>query len=239
MAVTQVDAGIVQRLGAVQARIRAACQAAGRSPDEVTLLPVSKTHPFAAVQAVVDAGGPTVFGENRPQELAAKAAQCADGSPIRFALIGHLQTNKAPLAAQHAAAFHALDSARLAEALDRRLQGMGRGLDVLIEVNTSGEEAKHGLAPEEVPAFAAGLAPMDALRVRGLMTVAVHSPDEAAVAACFDRLVALQHRLRDDGVLGADWAQLSMGMSGDFELAIAHGATIVRVGTAIFGARQQ
>ena len=235
MAVTGDD--LAARLADVQARVRAACERAGREPGDVRLLPVSKTHPLTAVQAVVDAGGPTLFGENRPQELAAKAEALPPGSPIRFALIGHLQTNKAALAAQHAASFQALDSLRLAQALDRRLQALGRGMDVLIEVNTSGEPAKHGVTPDEAAGFAASLAPMASLRVRGLMTVALDSPDRSAVAACFDRLVALQGRLRDDGVLGGGWAQLSMGMSGDFELAIERGSTMVRVGTAIFGSR--
>jgi pyridoxal phosphate enzyme (YggS family) len=195
---------------------------------------VSKTHPLAAVEAVARASTLDLFGENRPQELAAKA----QGLPsVRFAQIGHLQTNKVNLVARYAASFQALDSIHLAEALDRRLQILGRGMDVLIEVNTSGEPAKHGLAADEVPSFAASLAAMNSLTVRGLMTVALNSEDVAAVGACFDRMVELQGRLRDDGVLGCDWAQLSMGMSGDFELAIAHGSTMVRIGSAIFGPR--
>jgi pyridoxal phosphate enzyme (YggS family) len=237
MAVIGEQTGLAARLREVSGRIEAACRRAGRDPATVTLLPVSKTHPLADIEAVAALSGLTLFGENRPQELAAKAASLSPGSPVRFVLIGHLQTNKAGLAAQYAASFQALDSSHLAAALDRRLQALGRGLDVLIEVNTSGEPAKHGLAPQEVPAFASGLAAMNSLRVRGLMTVALNSPDPCAVSACFDQLVLLQARLRDDGVLGADWAQLSMGMSGDFECAIAHGATMVRVGRAIFGAR--
>jgi len=222
------------RVAEVRRRIAAACEQAGRDPAVVRLLPVSKTRPVSEMLAVAQASGLDTFGENRPQELAAKAEALP---ALRFALIGHLQTNKAALAARFAAEFQALDSPRLAAALDRHLQAAGHGLDVLIEVNTSGETTKHGLAPSEVGAFARGLAPMASLRVRGLMTVAANTADVGVVDRCFATLRDLRDRLRDDGVPGADWAELSMGMSGDYERAIINGSTTVRVGTAIFGAR--
>jgi hypothetical protein len=152
-------------------------------------------------------------------------------------MIGHLQSNKARLVAEFASEFQGLDSLPLAAELDRRLQAAGRQLDVLIQVNSSGEDSKFGLPPAEVAAFASDLAPFDALRVRGLMTLALPSPDADQVAACFQRVLAVQRDLRDAALDGQSFDELSMGMSGDFELAIAHGSTQVRIGTAIFGVR--
>nr|NLI49385.1 YggS family pyridoxal phosphate-dependent enzyme [Propionibacterium sp.] len=226
---------IAENLAAVEARIAAACARAGRPRADVRLLPVSKTHP-APVLREAYAAGVRWFGENKAQEAAAKAAELADLPDLRWSFIGHLQTNKARDVAGFATEFQALDSLRIAEALDRRLQALGRGLDVLIEVDTSGEESKFGVPPEEVPALARSLAAYPALRLRGLMTVAANTTDAAVVAACFERLAALRARLQDSLGVGLD--ELSMGMSGDFELAIEHGATCIRVGTAVFGARE-
>ncbi len=227
---------IAANLAAVRARIDAACVAAGRPPGSVRLLPVSKTRPAADVRAAV-AAGCTRFGENKAQEAHAKAAELADVPGLEWVMIGHLQSNKARPVAQFAAEFQALDSIRLAAELDRRLQAEGRRLDVLLQMNSSGESSKFGLPPEDVIGFARALAPFDALRVRGLMTLALPSPDPVQVAACFERVVDARRRLRDAAVAGQTYDELSMGMSGDFELAIAHGATVVRIGTAIFGAR--
>ena len=152
-------------------------------------------------------------------------------------MIGHLQTNKAKLVARFASEFQALDSLRVAEALERRLQQEGRGLDVFVQVNTSGEPSKYGLAPEEVAPFLRQLQAYPALRLRGLMTLAVFSPDPAQVRPCFSLLRNLRERLRQDVPAGAQLDELSMGMSGDYEVAIEEGATVVRVGQALFGAR--
>lgn len=224
---------IAANLDAVRARIDAACLAAGRPVGSVRLLPVSKTHPPADLAEAYRAGARR-FGESRVPELAAKASELVlDG--IEWSMIGHLQTNKARDVARYATEFQALDSLRVAEALDRRLDGEDRLLDVLIEVDTSGEEAKFGVLPGDVPALARALADYPRLRLTGLMTVAAHTPDAAAVAACFDTMVATRATVND--AVGGGCDELSMGMSGDFELAIAHGSTCVRVGTAIFGAR--
>lgn len=221
------------RIAAIDARIQAACDAAGRSRNEVRLLPVSKTKPGSALAEAMSCGL-TRFGENRVQEIVAKHAYLPEAE---FALIGHLQTNKVNKVADIAVEFQALDSLKVAAALDRRLQTLGRSLDVLVEVNTSGEESKFGLEPGAVKEFCAQLKDFDCLMPRGLMTVALPSDDESEVAACFDLLSELRDELRADAVAEATWDELSMGMSGDFELAIAHGSTCVRVGTAIFGAR--
>lgn len=224
---------ISANIAAARSRIAAACAQAGRDPGEVELLAVSKTHPAAAIREA-RAAGCCRFGESRPQELRDKAVELA-GADVDWVAIGHLQTNKAKLVAERAQEFQALDSLALAEALDRRLQTLGRRLAVLVQVNSSGEATKGGFAPDAVADAAAQLAHLDALHVRGLMTLAVHSDDEAAVRACFATMTDLQARLRD--AHGGGFDTLSMGMSGDFELAIACGSTCVRLGTLLFGAR--
>ncbi|MBK7819495.1 MAG: YggS family pyridoxal phosphate-dependent enzyme [Tessaracoccus sp.] len=222
-----------RHVAAVRARIDAAALRAGREPGDVRLLPVSKTVPSTRIRAAVAAGLHTL-GENKVQEAARKHQELAD-LDISWALIGHLQTNKARDVAAFADEFHALDSLRLAEALDRRLQSAGRSLDVYVQVNTSAEESKSGLTPEETLAFLRELARFETLRVRGLMTLALRSDDAERVRACFRLLRTLRDRARDEGLVGP--GELSMGMSGDYEMAIEEGATVVRVGQAIFGAR--
>jgi pyridoxal phosphate enzyme (YggS family) len=224
------------RLGEVRQRIADACTAAGRDPAEVRLMAVTKTHGLDVLDEAYDAGL-RLFGENRVQEAAAKAEALADRTDLSWAVIGHLQTNKVRAALGFADELHSLDSLKLAEALDRRLQQQGRGLDVFVQVNSSGEAAKTGLAQDEVEQFVLDLRPFGALRVRGLMTVAVFSDDQGEVAACFARIQELQRRLRHLDAAPGRYDELSMGMSGDFELAIAHGATTVRVGQGLFGSR--
>ena len=150
-------------------------------------------------------------------------------------MIGHVQRNKAALVVALAAELQSLDSLELAAELDRRLAEADRTLDVLVQVNTSREASKSGLEPDQVSEFAVGLRRYPRLVPRGLMTIALPSPDEEQVAACFDRLVAVQQQLRSLDVDG--WDELSMGMSGDFGLAIGRGATCVRIGSALFGPR--
>jgi len=220
------------RWQSVRERVDAACREAGRDPSVVDILPVSKTFGADVVREAM-ALGLTRFGENRVQELRRKQADLADAD-LDWVLIGHLQTNKAKDVARLASEVQSLDRPALAEALDRRLQHEGRAIDVLVEVKTSPEEPKHGLAPDQLPAFLQQLESLETLRVRGLMTMAVHSADPRAVRACFRQLRQLRDRARDDGF---DLPRLSMGMSGDFALAIAEGATEVRIGRAIFGER--
>ncbi|MGH8183361.1 MAG: YggS family pyridoxal phosphate-dependent enzyme [Rhodanobacteraceae bacterium] len=226
-----------QHLADVHARIEAACTKAGRDPAGVRLLPVSKTVPEARIRNAYAAGCRTL-GENKVQEAHRKWQALSPELPdLRWAIIGHLQTNKAKLVAEFAAEFQALDSLRVAEALDKRLQVLGRSLDVLVQVNTSNEESKFGLPPDNVAGFVKQLPAFTSLRVRGLMTLALFSDDAAKVRPCFVRLRELRDRLRQSAPDGVGMDELSMGMSGDYELAIAEGSTIVRVGQAIFGAR--
>lgn len=223
-------------LAQVRARIDAACDAAGRDPADVALLPVSKTVDSDTLRAA-HAAGCRWFAENRVQEASAKHAALADLTDLHWVIIGHLQSNKARDVARFAHAFHALDSLPLAETLDRRLQREGRSLDVLIQVNTSDEANKSGVSPDRTAALLRQLRAFPTLRVRGLMTMAMLSDDPAPVRACFARLRTLRDRLRQDVDDPQILRELSMGMSGDFELAIAEGATIVRIGRAIFGSR--
>lgn len=227
---------IADNLDRVRKEIDAACVRADRDRAEVRLLPVSKTQPVDRIEAAYHAGV-RIVGENKVQEAAVKATELAGRQDLQWAMIGHLQTNKAKDVAAFASEFHALDSLRLAEALDRRLDAADRTLDVFLEVNSSGEDSKFGLAPGEVVELARALARFPRLRPRGLMTIAANSTDDARVAQCFDTMVDLRRQLADDDRIDQDYAELSMGMSGDFALAIAHGATTVRIGTAIFGTR--
>jgi pyridoxal phosphate enzyme (YggS family) len=233
MSDTAVRVDVAGNLARVRAEVDAACLAAGRDPSEVTLLPVSKTHPPAVLEAAYAAGVRT-FGENKVQEAAEKADHFADRTDVRWAMIGHLQSNKVRQVAGFADELHALDSLKVARGLDRALAELGRTLDVFVQVNSSAEPQKSGLAPDDVEELVTALVDLPTLRVRGLMTLALNSDDEAAVAACFARTAELRDAL-PAALLGRE---LSMGMSGDFALAIAHGATTVRVGQAIFGARE-
>lgn len=223
-------------LAAVRARMAVAAEKVGRDPGEVRLLPVSKTVPEDRIRNAV-AAGMTNLGENKVQEAHRKWQNLAD-LPVDWSIIGHLQTNKAKFVAEFATEFQALSSIKMATALDRRLQQLGRSLDVFVQVNSSREPQKFGLAPEEVGDFLAQMPQFGALKVKGLMTLAVFSKDAQEVGACFDVLADLRTRLEQEVPDGVSVTELSMGMSGDYELAIEHGATVVRVGQAIFGARQ-
>jgi len=218
-----------QRLEAVRARITAAARANGRDPAEVRLVAVSKTKDAAAIRLAY-AAGQRDFGENYAQELAKKAAELEDLGDLRWHFIGHLQRNKAKLVAPVASVVHTVDSARLAEELGKRAEG---ALPVLVEVNVGGEDQKSGCRPAELGSVLEAVEKEKRLRLTGLMTVPPMSDDPTASRPVFEGLVVLRnehggpHRLPD----------LSMGMSHDLEEAIRAGATIVRVGTAIFGAR--
>ncbi|MDD2991030.1 MAG: YggS family pyridoxal phosphate-dependent enzyme [Zoogloea sp.] len=220
----------------VRERIDTACRRAGRDPASVRLLPVSKTFDEAHIRLAY-AAGCRQLGENKVQEAYRKWTAMADLTDLQWSVIGHLQTNKVKLVAAFATEFQALDSLRVAEALDRRLQIEGRSLDVFVQINTSGEASKYGLQPQEVLPFVKELPAFNALRVRGLMTLALFSSEAERVRQCFVLLRNLRDQLRESAPVGIGLEELSMGMSGDFEIAIEEGATVVRVGQAIFGAR--
>ena len=214
-------------LAAVRARIEAAASAAGRASDAVTLVAVSKTHPADAVRAAL-AAGQRVFGENRVQEALAKFPDLRRDFPdLRLHLIGPLQTNKVKDAVAHCDVIETVDRPRLAEALAREMERSGRHLPCFIEVNTGEEPQKAGVFPEKADAFIADCRDRLGLAIVGLMCIPPEG-EEPALHFALLREIARRNRLD----------QLSMGMSADFETAIRFGATHVRVGTAIFGARQ-
>ncbi|WP_315837667.1 YggS family pyridoxal phosphate-dependent enzyme [Bradyrhizobium prioriisuperbiae] len=223
-----------QNLLQLESRIAAACARANRPRSAIQLLPVTKTVPASIVRVAVGLGL-HCLGENKVQEAAAKSDALSD-LEVRWAVIGHLQTNKAKQLVTFASEFHALDSLRVAEALHRHLVSAGRQIDVFIQVNTSNEASKYGLPPNEVEAFARRLPEFPTLKPQGLMTLAVLTGEADRVRACFRSLRGLRDQLRlSMPTSGLD--QLSMGMTGDFEMAIEEGADVVRVGQAIFGRR--
>jgi pyridoxal phosphate enzyme (YggS family) len=223
---------LAARLGEVRARIDAAARACGRDAASVKLVAVSKTKPPEAVREAY-AAGQRAFGENYAQELAAKAEGLADLVDLEWHFIGHMQTNKARVVARHAHFVHAVDSAVLARELGKRVAREGRGpLPVLIEVNVGGEAQKAGAAPSEIAEVAAAVRTETSLALRGLMTMPPLG-DPSVARRVFETLVSLRNLHGGVAVL----PELSMGMSDDLEIAVACGATRVRVGTAIFGPR--
>lgn len=219
-------------LASVEERIVRACARAGRDRASVQLLPVTKTVPDHILRYAY-AAGISIMGENRIQEASAKRETLSD-LPIDWSIVGHLQTNKVKHLTRFAVEFHALDSLRLADLINTRLEREDRFLDIYVQVNTSGEESKFGLHPDALLPFVDTLDQFPRLKPRGLMTLALFSSDMAKVRPCFMLLCSLRDKAikRHPGLTG-----LSMGMTGDFEEAIEEGATVVRVGQAIFGKR--
>jgi hypothetical protein len=218
-----------------------AAMKADRNPAAVTLIAVTKTVETAAIREAIDAGL-RVFGESRIQEAGAKIEELprlltSDGGlpTVSWHLIGHLQRNKAKTAVALFDLIHSLDSVDLALEIDRQAEKIGKIQEVLIEVKLSAEETKHGISKDELPDLAAAISGMTNLRLRGLMTVPPFFENPGEARPCFRELRKLKERLEDLGFL---LPELSMGMSHDFEAAIEEGATMVRVGTAIFGTRK-
>lgn len=215
-------------LGPIRERIARAAERAGRDPLGVTIVAVTKTHPVEAVREAVEAGLADV-GENRVQDALAKMDAWPDAR-VRWHLIGHLQRNKAKQAVGRFALIHSVDSAALADELHRIAERRGVTQDVLVQVNVAREEQKSGVAPEAVETLVAHVGTRGHLRLRGLMTMAPFTEDVAVQRATFRGLRELRDRL--SGTL-----ELSMGMSQDFEVAVEEGATLLRLGTVLFGER--
>jgi PLP dependent protein len=228
--VTTEAADIAARWTAVRARVDAACRRAGRDPADVTVVAVSKTHPAAAAVAAIAAGA-IDLGENYAQELVAKVDEVAALAPVavRWHFIGRLQRNKAKLVAGKVALVHAVDSLELGVEIGKRAAAIGAVQPVLIVVNLAGEATKSGVGAGEVDAIVGGLRGVPGVRVDGLMTMPPPADDAEQVRPHFRALRALRDQL--------GLSLLSMGMTGDFEVAIEEGATHVRIGTAIFGTR--
>jgi pyridoxal phosphate enzyme (YggS family) len=226
---------IAERLSAVRARIRAAATAAGRSVGEIRLVAASKTFPPPAVRDAV-AAGVSDIGENYIQEARDKYA-ALPGLPATWHFIGHLQTNKAKYAVRMFDLIHTVDSYRLALELDRCAQKINKIQAVLIQVNVAGEASKSGVTPEEALPLIRRAAELEHLAVRGLMTMPPYFNAPEKVRPFFAALRRLRDRIAAEQLEPIGLPELSMGMTGDFEAAIAEGATLVRIGTAIFGER--
>lgn len=221
----------------IRERIATACRRAGRQPEEVTLLAVAKTFPAERVAEAVRAGVVDI-GENYVQELLGKR-EALPASDIRWHFIGHLQSNKVRQIAGWVHLVHALESMSLARELNGRAAQTGRILEALVEVNTTGEETKFGIPPESVPEFIQALEPLSHIRIAGLMTIGPFLPDPEGSRPMFRTLRSLRNTIAATPQANVDLRHLSMGMTGDFEVAIDEGATIVRIGTAIFGSRKK
>ena len=219
-------------LESVQERIRTACDRAGRAVDSVALLAVAKTHSADAVQTLA-ACGVRLFGENKVQEAKAKIPLYS--SRLRWHLIGHLQTNKVRDAVALFEMIQSVDSLRLAREINQRAEQAAKQMPILLEVNLAGEASKFGYAPDQLRAELRELNALPRLEIHGLMTVPPWSPVPERVRPYFRQLRELRQQCEDQ--LGAPLPELSMGMTGDFEVAIEEGATLVRIGTALFGQR--
>jgi hypothetical protein len=224
---------VQKNLSEIHARIESAATQCGRKASEIRLVAVSKTHPPELIREAFEAGQ-RAFGESRVQDALPKL----DALPkeIEWHFIGHLQTNKIRKVVGRFALFHGVDNENLAVQINRIAGELGVTANALLEVNVSGEESKFGFAPENLPAALENLAPLPFLRIQGLMTMAPYSDNPEEARPFFAKLRELRNRLASQ--TGLPLSELSMGMSGDFEQGIAEGATIVRVGSAIFGSRE-
>jgi pyridoxal phosphate enzyme (YggS family) len=227
---------IPKRLALVRENVARAAERAGRDPAGIRLVAVSKTFDAAHVRAAADAGQ-LDFGENKVQEALRKRAETSD-LPLRWHLIGHLQSNKARKAAAEFDTIQSIDTASLVTKLDEAAGTPGRRLELLVQVDLAGEATKHGAPENELPAIFAAAATCTAVRLRGLMLLPPFSEDPEEARPWFRRLTAVRQRLLDEGIPHQMLSELSMGMSHDYEVAVEEGATIVRVGTAIFGPRK-
>ncbi|MBP7348280.1 MAG: YggS family pyridoxal phosphate-dependent enzyme [Butyrivibrio sp.] len=225
---------IRRNLDLVEARIQAACVRSGRNRDEVTLIAVSKTRPVSDIREAMKCGI-TVFGENKVQELRDKTDEITE--PLHWHMIGHLQVNKVKYLPGKTDLIHSLDNLKLAAEIEKQAEKNNLVMDVLCEVNMAGEDTKFGLVPEQVEDFLRRVADMRHIRIKGLMTIAPYTEDPESNRVYFRKLKELMIRMNDRGILAETMDTLSMGMTGDYETAIEEGATFVRVGTGIFGAR--
>jgi pyridoxal phosphate enzyme (YggS family) len=217
----------------IRQRIEQSCGRAERNPDSITLLAVSKNQPPSAVEAAKGLGL-TLFGESKVQEAKAKIPECS--SRVHWHLIGHLQTNKCRDAVQLFEMIQSVDSLALAEEINKRAEQIGKNMPILLEVNVAAESSKYGYSPDKLLADLQKINQLSRLEIHGLMTVPPWSPDLEKVRPVFRSLREL--KLQCEEILGASLPQLSMGMTGDFEIAIEEGSTLIRIGTGLFGPRR-
>lgn len=226
---------IAKNIEVVKKRIENVCLRVARSSEEVKLLLATKTVPAELIkQALIFENN--FIGENKIQELSQKRPLLKNEN-VEFHFIGHLQTNKIKEVLKYANCIQSLDRIELAQKLNQRLQFEGRSIDVLIQVNTSYEESKFGVSPEKALSFAKEVSQYDTLKVKGLMTIGIFNAEQEKIRKCFKLLSNIRNQIAELNLKNVEMNELSMGMSGDLEIAIEEGATIVRVGTAIFGNR--
>lgn len=225
---------IKENLEEVEARITRACERSGRERSEVTLISVSKTKPVEMLQEAYDAGSRD-FGENKPQEIREKYPQLP--TDIRWHMIGHLQRNKIKYIIDKVCMIHSVDSIRLAEAIDEEAKKHWIVMPVLIEVNVAEEESKFGVHLDEVESLIRQISELSNIQVQGLMTIAPFTENAEDNRIYFRKLRNLYVDIKDKNIDNVNMCNLSMGMTGDYEVAVEEGATMVRVGTGIFGAR--
>jgi len=226
---------ISQNLKTIHKRIQSACKRIGRNPDEVRLLLATKTVDAERIKFALQKGE-TLIGENKVQELEQKCEAIAECNPeVHF--IGHLQTNKVKDVIKWASCIESIDRLKLAKKLHERLSSENKTIDAYIQVNTSYEESKFGVSPEKALELIKQVSQLETIHIKGLMTIGLFSSEPEKVRKCFRLLKTIQTEAMELNLPGVSLKELSMGMSGDLEIAIEEGATIVRVGTAIFGAR--
>ncbi|WP_095173099.1 MULTISPECIES: YggS family pyridoxal phosphate-dependent enzyme [Blautia] len=219
---------------AVEEKVKEACRRAGRNQDEVTLIAVSKTKPMSMIEELLPQGV-VDFGENKVQELTAKEEALPSG--IHWHMIGHLQRNKVKYIVDKACLIHSVDSLRLAETVSQEAEKKGVTANILIEVNVAGEDSKFGVSPDETAALAEAISKLPNIAVKGLMTIAPFVENAEENREVFRNLRKLSVDIEEKKFNNVTMAVLSMGMTGDYEVAIEEGATMVRVGTGIFGER--
>jgi pyridoxal phosphate enzyme (YggS family) len=224
--------GLAENLEEIEKRIHAACERAGRTRDSVMLLAVTKTHPPETIREAVHLGL-TFFGENKIQEAKAKIPNCP--GKARWHFIGHLQSNKCRDAVELFEMIQGVDSLAIAQEINKRAEQLSKTIPILLEINVAGEGSKFGYKPEQMLAELEALNALPRLEIHGLMAIPPYTPVPEKARPYFQKLRELKQQA--EAVLGAPLPQLSMGMSGDFEVAIEEGATIIRVGTALFGER--
>ena len=225
---------IRDHLNEVRENIQKACEKAGRSPQEVTLIAVSKTKPLFMLEEAYEAGARD-FGENKVQEILEKHPKMPEDA--RFHMIGHLQRNKVKQVLPHAVLIHSVDSYRLAEQISQEAGKLGITAKILLEVNVAKEESKFGMMPEDVEKMAGQIAALPHLQIEGLMTIAPFVDDPEKNRPVFRKLYQLSVDIKKKNIDNVNMSVLSMGMTGDYQVAVEEGATMIRVGTGIFGAR--
>lgn len=226
---------IAENIASLRDRIRRAAERCGRNPDDILLVAVSKTFGAEQIEEALKAGL-SDFGENYVQEFERKRS-LLKGRDLRWHFIGHLQTNKVRHIIDHVHLIHSVDSLRLAEEIEKRSAAAGRTVGVLLEVHTTDEATKYGVPPEATIELVRAIAPLKHLRIQGLMTMGPFTDNPEDSRLSFRRLAELRKAIQDESIEGVEAGELSMGMTHDFEVAVEEGATILRIGTAIFGRR--